>query len=73
MTNDALSALLAALEDARAAIELAHPELPLPEFLPPADLPTLLADAVLLFIDNLQAATKRYRREVALTQLSPPN
>jgi hypothetical protein len=71
MTTDAFSLLFDALGDVEDAIHSAHPELPLTEYAHPDDPSALLADVVLLLIDNLRAATHNYQREAHLARFFP--
>lgn len=70
----ALGALFEALDDAEIALRSAHPELALDPTddpgaaLPPAE---LVADAVLLLIENLRAAARAYHRHQHLTAILP--
>lgn len=71
MTPDAFSHLFDALGDVEDALHCAHPDLPLTEYAHPEDPSTLLADVVLLLIDNLRAATHSYQREAHLARFFP--
>ncbi len=71
MTPDAFTLLFDALGDVEDALHCAHPDLPLTEHVHPEDPSTLLADVVLLLIDNLRAATHNYQREAHLSRYFP--
>lgn len=73
MTPDAFATLLDALGDVEHAIHVAHPDLPLTEYVYPDDPSTFLADVVLLLIDNLRAATHNYQREAHLARYFSPH
>jgi hypothetical protein len=71
MNDDAFAALFDVLGDVEEALHDAHPDLPLDEHGSSDDKPAVLADLMLLFIDNLRSATHRYRREVHLARYFP--
>jgi len=74
LTHTALEALLDALSDAHHLLVLSHPALPLSELYLHIDFPerdVLLADTILLMIENLRAALTAYRREQALAAIFP--
>lgn len=73
MTPLAFAALFDALGDVEEALHFAHPDLPLDEHAATDDTPAVLADVMLLFIDNLRAATHRYQREVHLERYFSPS
>lgn len=69
----ALAPLFQALDDAEGLLRHTHPDLPLDEAQDTPAPDTLLADTVLLLIDNLRAAARAYHRERHLVTLLPPH
>jgi hypothetical protein len=63
--------LFRALDDAEAALRLAHPRLPEGDLPQPVAREDLLASVVLNLLDNLRAAAHAYHRERHLTIVSP--
>ena len=63
--------LFRALDDAEAALRLAHPDLPEGDLPDPIEREDLLASIVLDLLDNLRAAAHAYHRERHLTLVSP--
>ncbi len=67
----ALAPLFEALDDAEGLLRHDHPELPLDDARAAAPPDALLADTVLLLIENLRAAARAYHRERHLVTLLP--
>lgn len=67
-----LGPLFRALDDTEDLLRLAHPDLPLDDSRTAAPAEALLADTVLLLVENLRAAARAYHRERHLAALLPP-